>query len=296
MNQLDTKENNLITQKNAQMVLTVPFFQDISLQIGPVQTNDEYYPSSDLQKGLILISDGQKLVEEGVGFGVPVLMQGVKTIFAGEKELNWVNDGLTVEITSTYHMNLEEKLAYKESGTIQSSSLYKIKNHLEGIYRRFPISRSVLMILSNKLRSGFGWQTTYVEAECNYKVQAIYFVDSKNKTITVTVDFSDVPIKAVTEFIVMNEQGAHFFDMYSDSNGLLLEGEAIGSWEEVTSKSASFHSRDHGVVFSLHQISGARLYRGREIANERLAWSGFGYSLPPSNQKLTYTLGIERVT
>ncbi len=51
--------------------------------------------------------------------------------------------------------------------------------------------------------------------------------------------------------IVMNEQGAHFFDQYRDSSGTCLSGKEIGCWDEVAAEEASFASSTHGVAFSL---------------------------------------------
>ena len=288
-------EENHPGEEISNMDITFPFFQDICLKIGPTLTNEEGYPSSRLQKGLILISNGQELAEEGVGFGVPVLKQGVKAIFSGEIELTWSNEGSHQEIAAIFFMNLVERLTSQSHGRIKSRSLYHIKDHLAELYRRFPLSRGALTTLSNMLRSGFGWQTTFEEAGCNYAVKVNYSVDINTRTIAVAVDMSGVPKDGVTEVILMNEQGAHYFDTYSDSSGLLLQGETIGSWEKVTSKTASFLSSAHRLAFTLHQINGVSLYRGRELIGSRLAWSGFGYSLLPSNQRFTYTVGIDKL-
>jgi hypothetical protein len=94
---------------------------------------------------------------------------------------------------------------------------------------------------------------------------------------------------------VMNEQGARPFDCYRESNGISLRGMEIGTWDEVTAEEASFISTAHGLGFSLRQVPGARLYRGRELIGDRLAWSGFGYSIPPTVTRFTYDLRIGRV-
>lgn len=287
--------NHLTGEKASEMAITFPFFQDISIRLKPVLTNGKGYPSSQLQKGLILISNNQELVEEGVGFGVPVLKHGLDTIFAGDMELNWSNEEFDQEITVTFLMNLEERLTSRRFGTIKSRSLYQMKNYLADLYRRIPMSRGLLTSLSNMLRSSFGWQTTYEDAGCNYAVDVHYSVDSRSGTIMVTMDTTGTAMDGVTEVILMNEQGGHFFDTYSDSSGLLLQGKKIGSWEIVNSEKASFLCRAHRIAFTLQQISGARLYRGRELVGSRLAWSGFGYSLHPSKQSFSYPLRIERL-
>jgi hypothetical protein len=50
----------------------------------------------------------------------------------------------------------------------------------------------------------------------------------------------------------------------------------------------------HRVAFSLAQADGATLHRGRELIGSRLAWSGFGYSLPPILSRFAYDLTIAR--
>lgn len=281
-------------EKTLNTGLTIPLFSDICLKIEPVSTTGGRYPTSRLQKGLILISNGQELAEEGVGFGVPVLKMGVKTIFPGWIELACFNEGSFQIITAKFFMNLEERFTSQGPGNVKSRLLYWIKDHLADLYRRFPPSRRPLMALSNAARTSFDWQTTFVDAGCNLEVKANYSIDPETGVIMVDVDATGVSKAGVTEVILMNEQGAHHFDTYFDSNGLSLRGEKIGSWEEVTAKSASFLSSTHRLAFTLQQTNGARLYRGRELVGSRLAWSGFGYSLPPASQRFTYTLRIER--
>ena len=100
--------------------------------------------------------------------------------------------------------------------------------------------------------------------------------------------------RGVTEVILMNEQGARFFDRYTDSLGLLLYGKNIGCWDEVDAREASFGGSTTGASFTAEKAEGARLFRGRELVGSRLAWSGFGYSFPPSGQTVSYTLRIVR--
>ena len=45
------------------------------------------YPTARLQKGFLLVYNGEELAEEAVGFGVPVLKRGLQAIFPGGIEL-----------------------------------------------------------------------------------------------------------------------------------------------------------------------------------------------------------------
>ena len=78
----------------------------------------------------------------------------------------------------------------------------------------------------------------------------------------------------------MNELGARHFDRYVDADGADLRGDAIGTWDEVAAAAASFVSTPAAWP-SRSRSAGRALCRGRELIGSRLAWSGFGYSLPP---------------
>ena len=62
----------------------------------------------------------------------------------------------------------------------------------------------------------------------------------------------------------------------------------------MTAAEASFASSAADVVFTLRRVPGARLYRGRELIGSRLAWSGFGYVLPPTAARFAYDIAIAR--
>lgn len=275
------------------MEITFPLSSDVCLKLMPAEQNLSGYPTSRLQKGLVLIVNGEELAEEGVGFGAPLLKLGLKTIYPGAVLLSNWREGL--EITAVYRINLEEKLTRQNLSKVQSQLLYRVKDNLAGAYRRFPRLRRGLTALSNGLRGGFGWQTTYEYSDHDYAVKVHYAVDQHTGLISMDIDASALPHSGVTEVVIMNEQGAHHFDAYMDTNGARLHGEAIGSWEEVTAERACFNSSRHRLEFCLPQVEAARLFRGRELVGSRLAWAGFGYSFAPISQRIAYPLQIERL-
>ena len=63
------------------------------LQIGDEPGDARDYPTARLQKGMLLLDAGESLAEEGVGFGVPVLKRGARTVFPGRRELTCRRDG-----------------------------------------------------------------------------------------------------------------------------------------------------------------------------------------------------------
>jgi hypothetical protein len=276
------------------MRLEIPLFQGLSLKIGDPSSSIKDYPTAHLQKGFLLLDRGQELAEEAVGFGVPVLKSGLQTIFPESVTLTWLQKGSTWEITALFKLNLVEKISIGANKHVENRLLYAIKKNLEAIIRRFPVFRGMLTATSSKLRQVFGLEISYVEADLSSDVNAIYIVDGQKGIVSVEIDASNLPA-AITEVVVMNEQGAHYFDRYQDTSGIALQGDEIGCWDVVTADEAWFKSRTRQVGFRLGQVKDARLFRGRELVDSRLAWAGFGYSFPPSIKRLQYVMRIERL-
>ena len=275
------------------MELSMPLPDGLSLKVTDRSGGSGSYPTRRLQKGLLLIDGREELAEEGVGLGVPILKRGVQTVFPGEMELAWTRTGPVWEVTAVFAMNLVERLARPGGVGVQSRLLYAAKDSLAALHRRFPALRGPLTAASGALRRTFGWVTTYEQADMCARLKVTYTVRSEQGTIGVAVDLSGLP-EDVTEVVMMNELGGRHFERYSDDDGTDLSGDQIGTWDEVRAAQASFASTAHKVAFSLAQVKGARLNRGRELVGARLAWSGFGYSLPPTPDAFTYEVRIER--
>ena len=278
------------------MKVSLPLYDGLSLKIGDESAGGDHYPTRRLQKGLLLFHDGQELAEEGVGFGVPILKRGVQTIFPGGIELAWQRRGSVCEVQAAFEMSLVERLARPGGGSLKSRSLYAAKDSLAALHRRSPPLRGPLTATSIALRHTFGWVTTFEEAGFHATLKVTYTIHGEGGRIHVTVDMSGLPREDITEVAMMNEQGARSFDRYRDTDGATLQGKEIGTWDEVTAAAASFVSTAHEVAFSLGQVDGARLNRGRELIGSRVAWSGFGYSLPPTLAGFDYDVRIEKTS
>ena len=276
------------------MELNVPLFDGLSLKIAEQSGDADGYPTRRLQKGLLLFDGPHELAEEGVGFGVPILKRGVETVFPGDMELAWRRTGPAWEVTAGFAMDLVERLAKPGGASLRSGVLYAAKDSLAALHRRAPPLRGPLTAASTALRRLFGWVTTYEQAEVCARLTVTYTVNGEQGRIGVTVDLTGLPAD-ITEVVVMNELGGHHFNRYADAGGSDLRGDEIGTWDAVTAARARFVSAAHKVAFSLGQVRGAKLSRGRELVGARLAWSGFGYSLPPTPRAFTYEVRIERL-
>jgi hypothetical protein len=277
------------------MMMIIPIGQGLALKFTTNPENQPGFPTARLQKGFLLLDEEQDLAEEGVGFGVPVLMRGLKTIFPGGIQLSASDEGPHKVVRAIYTLNLEEKMGKPTFGGIESKLVYAVKNYLAALIRKIPTIRGLLTGISNGLRKICGWETLYEPSEFTTDVRMTYTIDQLAGILGVTVDTLDLNASGVTEVIVMNELGARNFDQYIDSSGSSLQGKEIGCWDETAAKEASFISNSHGVTFTLMQVSGAKLYRGREIIGSRLAWAGFGYSFPPALGCFRYQVKIGRI-
>lgn len=267
----------------------------ITLMMASLSVDGNSYPTGRIQKGLILVYEGQELCEEGVGFGVPILKRGLRTIFPGEVEILPIGGSFTHGMHARYKMNLEEKILKSGSGIINNPSLYHGKNFLAAAIRRLPYLRRLLTNISNLLRSWLALETTYGTTNFSVDISLTYSIDPETGRIDVQLDRQEYDELGITEVIVMNEQGAHYFDRYQDSDGISAVGKEIGIWDQVGAANATFVDLDHQISFSLPQVDGANLYRGRELIGRRLAWSGFGYSFPPTLQRFRYEITVKKI-
>jgi len=275
------------------MGLEIPLFQGLSLNIGPAHPDGNAYPTAALQRGLLLLDHGQELAEEAVGFGVPVLKSGLRTIFPGSITLTWLQEEGTWKIIALYKLNLVERISKADNIAVRNKFFYAAKDGLAGLIRRLPILRGVLTGLSSRLRQLFGWETIYIPASFLTDLKVLYTVNSQAGRLGREIDTGALPPE-ITEVMLMNELGAHTFDRYQEPAGICLEGHEIGCWDEVTAREAWFESSAHRVAFRLSQVPGARLFRGRELVGSRLAWAGFGYCFAPSIQRFHCELRIEK--
>jgi len=255
------------------------------------------YPTNGLQKGLLLLDHGQELSSEGVGFAVPVLKRGPRAVFAGSATLT-VHRGNPRSITMTYTMDRVERLGGRRRRLFLHRPLDEAREGFALLYRRAPLLRRPLLAASNGIRWLLRVKTRFEQTAPVAVVPVTCTAGEAPGEVLVSADLSRLP-QAVTEIVLMNELGADVFGRYVDSDGADLRGAGIGAWNQVHAATGSFVADQSGIAFTLDgdpdpDAPGVRLYRGREVARDRLAWAGFGYSMPPGPQTFTYRLHIGR--
>jgi hypothetical protein len=110
--------------------------------------------------------------------------------------------------------------------------------------------------------------------------------------IQVKLNFSQLEQTNLAKVFILNEQGAHFFRIYSDSEGLMLADEEIGAWNRVTAQSAKIGNAQNKIGFCLKSIEGSTLKRGREMMEGSLNWIGLDYELDSKYCNFEYEIEL----
>jgi hypothetical protein len=244
-----------------------------------------------LQKGIVLMSKGAELIEEGAGFGVPIAMYADCTFFSSTAQI--------------YLEELSEKAAViSKVYFLDTVSRKQLRGSFinEGLYSLFHKTFTKAYLNTENLRPVFDWimsfrkalgvETQFVKAASKGKVTVTYtlFPDA----IKVHVDLSALDKARCREILILNEQGASVFRKHTDSEGTVLRDKQIGGWAKVTAKQASFSDVAEQISFSLENIRGATLYRGREQIKGRFSWTGMTYGLNPHASSFDYTIKLAK--
>ncbi len=250
------------------------------------------YPTCRVQKGLIIASNSCELVEEGVGLGLPLVRFEPETIFPGDATMSTQQEGNRVIARVSYNLNLIARRSLRWSGTIDNHCFYRVDEFFSRLHRRHPVLRGALIWAWYPIKRLCGVNTTFREIDSAGSVSVVYDIIVGEGIIHTSVNLAGLKRKGCTEIIIANEQGANHFNLYRDSNEVTLRGKQIGTWDETLAHRVSLVDWHDGISFSINAVRGARIFRGRELVANRLAWSGLNYVLPGSTTSFSYDIKI----
>jgi hypothetical protein len=242
-----------------------------------------YLETAPLQKGLVLLADGEELVEEGMGFGVPVVKYADTTFFSHSAHVTTHSDGSLIKefLLDTVSRKKIGRAYIDEDAYTFMRELFEEKylNHkrLSPFFNSLMEVRELLLV-----------RTQFVTEPARGKISVNY--QWTTNAVKVSVDFSQLKLKGCRELLVLNEQGASFFANYRDSDGARLFAGNIGAWDTVAAPEASMLNSK--VAFSLQRVLGVTLFRGWERTKNRFSWAGLSYSMHPQNGKFSYTIKL----
>lgn len=285
--------NNETSHGGARIQATIRLRNGLLLLFRKPVLEPRKYPSCRVQKGLIIACNSRELVEEGTGLGLPLVRFGHETIFPGDASISTQQEGNRVITRVSYDLNLIVRRSLRwGKGTIDSPRFYRIDEFFSRLHRQYPLLRGILTWASYPIKLFCGMNTSFQEVESAGSVSVTYDTDVNEGVIHISVNLSGLRKDGNTEIIIANEQGANHFDLYHDSNGMTLRSKEIGTWDETFAHQASLVDSHDSISFSINEVRGARIFRGRELVVNRLAWSGLNYVLPGHTASFAYDIKI----
>jgi hypothetical protein len=244
--------------------------------------------TAPLQKGLVLMLNDKELIEEGVGFGVPVVKYQDKTYFSSSSEVIKKTSGYEFELKKTFKLDTVSCKSW--NGKRVNDDLYTLFREL---FEKIYLKNKNLSLACNKLmelREIAQIKTEFVKVKNRGLINVNYSFNQSS--IKIDIDFSELISDECEEIMILNEQGSSTFRKYADSNGLLLIDRQIGAWDLVTANEASLQNMNANLTFTLRNSDKAKLFRGWEKTRNRFSWAGLSYSLPPKTKSFNYLIKL----
>jgi hypothetical protein len=244
--------------------------------------------ASALHKGLVLVLDGKELVEEGLGFGVPVVKYEDKTFFSTSTKHAANCGAADSTLTKSFVIDAISRKRVGKTSYLNDDFYRFCRKLFEQAYLRNKSYASLFNRIM-ELRETMGIHTDFVKVKQRGMITMNYSIQPKS--IKIKADLSRLELDGCQEILILNEQGSTFFNKYSDANGTTLFNEEIGAWKSVNARSASLSDAEGTLKFTLTKNSG-RLFRGLERTKGRFSWAGLSYSLNPQSSIFNYDIKL----
>jgi hypothetical protein len=172
---------------------------------------------------------------------------------------------------------------------LENPRIRSLFDYISTLYQSHELFARYILFVKGLLFK-FGVKSIFIKSRHKGTVVVTYVID-RNR-ILVKLDLNMLERTNLGKVFVLNEQGAHFFRTYSDSEGLKLIDKEIGVWNDVTAQSARITNKHDEIGFSLKKIDGVMLRRGRELMEGSLNWIGLDYELDPEHSQFEYEIEL----
>ncbi len=266
-------------------VLTLPLDENVSVRLYS-DSSPCCLETGSLQKGLVLILDGREIIEEGVGFGVPVVKYRDKTYFSSTAQLSVSNVGGCLVWTKSYVIDTVSRKRVGGFSYVNDRFYQLLHRFFEKVYLAGGLSSFLNKLM--ELRGVLNVHTVFIRVKPKGRVVVEYSFGPGE--IKVKADLSEFEKVDCEKVLLLNEQGASFFREYLDSEGVLLHASRIGAWKRVDAASASLSTPKRSIGFWLRKLPLSELFRGWEKTRGRFAWSGLSYSMTAKAAAFSYSI------
>ena len=184
--------------------VTVPLTDRLSVRLYP-DSRPNCLETAAIQKGLVLVLDGRELIEEGVGFGVPVVKYRDKTFFSSKAEVTMQKSGDGFILTKTFTLDMVSMKKLGKNSYIDDQFYSSLRKTFQTLY----LKHRKLKPLFNKA----------MEIRELLKIKTEFQTVKRRGTITVTyrcqptainiqADLSKITLNRCQEILMLNEQGS----------------------------------------------------------------------------------------
>jgi hypothetical protein len=252
-------------------------------------TRPHHLEISALQKGLVMLVGGNEVIEEGAGFGAPVVIYQNRPFFSSSAEILFQPEGPYKTLIKSFTIDTVSRKKFRKYLYLNERLYTFAQRRFHNIYTQ---NKSLAPILTRviELLKTLGINTEFQKVNSKGKITVRYTCFPR--LIEVEVTLSNLNKEGCKEILVLNEQGASFFRKYSDTNGLTLHDSQIGAWELAKAEQVSLYNIKETTGFSLKSNEQTTLFRGREKIRERYSWVGFCYSLQPQISTFRYSIRL----
>ncbi len=243
-----------------------------------------------LQKGIVLMLNDLELIEEGAGFGVPIVKYSDYTFFSSSAKLYFEKNGANSVFKKVFSV---DSISKKRVHNAKIS--YGLYSFFHSVFERIYLNRTSFRFILDgvmRVRHIVGVHTEFIRMQPRGEIVITYHFFPN--LIKVNVDLSKLDSTNCREILLLNEQGASHFRTYTDNDGVHLCDREIEAWTRVTAGQATFSSDDIGVSFSLNNVKGVSLFRGREKIKDRFCWAGMTYALESKIRSFEYFVKLSR--
>jgi len=242
---------------------------------------------SSLQKGLILVHNGEELVEEGIGFGVPVAVFKDKTFFSSSARVSIGKDDHGEIIEKVFLLDTSPRRRWKITPLVDNPFYTVVSSFFEKTYTNYPDSRKFMLPLM-ELKNRVGVKTNFVRSISKGFVMIRYRII--HGQLDIEADLTGLSVDGLKKLVFLNEQGSTFFKRLVKSDGQDLIDRQIGAWNLINCSQVSFSDLNNSLSFSLRKLPKSQLFIGREYFKGLTAWAGIEYEVEPHLNRFNYSI------
>lgn len=273
---------------DAKQFLTVNISKNVSFRLYE-DTKPHFLEISPLQKGLVLLFGGRELIDEGIGFGVPVIKYEDKTFFSSSATLTIPPCSKGNVFAKSFVIDTISRKRIGERSYINDKIYSFFRKIFEKAYLNCRKTASFFNLIM-EFRNALNVQTDFVKTKPRGTVTVTY--TCLPEEVKVNVDFTKLNRTGCSQILVLNEQGATFFRKYHDTDSLMLTNRDISAWAIVEAKEASLSDLAGSLTFTLEKLKTAQLLKGWEKTRGRFCWAGLSYALPADSSSFEYAIRL----